>query len=367
MSELRTATLEVDNDTAAVYELSLAEKWGDGAPVVPPTRERVLAMLAETPRDSAEIVAMLPPRRGGATVELLAINAVMAGCTPRMFPLVIAAIEALAEPGYNGFALATTTAPVTPYLIVNGPTRDELQFDYRAGCLGGAAGRGSVSVGRAVALCLRNIGGLRAGDTSRSVLGQPARFGMCFAEWEERSEWPSLALRRGFQPHQEVITVHGGMGIIPLVDVNTDDDRELAHLIAKTLAMPMTNLYVPPVHRRGEVIVVLNPMWAERFGASWPKVEDLQSYLHEHAWQPADVFPTRMRKLLGERGRIDGRGRVHAATGPQQIVPIVAGGLGNLHSAILMTFGETLMQSAAALRAGGPAKGGQALLQRRAE
>ena len=78
-------------------------------------------------------------------------------------------------------------------LIVNGPSRDALGIDYRAGCMGGAAGRGSMTIGRAVSLCLRNIGGQRAGETSRTVFGQPARFGMCFGEWEERSPWPSLA------------------------------------------------------------------------------------------------------------------------------------------------------------------------------
>ena len=83
-------------------------------------------------------------------------------------------------------------------LIVNGPIRDALHIDYRAGCLGGAAGRGSMTIGRAVSLCLRNIGGQRAGETSRTVFGQPARFGLCFGEWEERSPWPSLAERRGF-------------------------------------------------------------------------------------------------------------------------------------------------------------------------
>lgn len=351
MTELHSRVMTVANDTEELYELSLTMKWGDGAPVIAPTSERIEAMLRSTKRSPGESIGVIPPKRGTATVELVAVNAVIAGCTPPAFPLVIAAIEAIVQPGFNAFALSTTTAPVTPYLIVNGPSRDALGIDYRAGCLGGAGGRGSVSVGRAVALCLRNIGGLRAGESSRSVLGQPARFGLCFGEWEERSDWPSLAVRRGFLAEEEVVTVHGGMGIIPVVDVNTDDDRELAKLIAKTVAAPMTNLFAAPVHRSGEVVVVLNPMWAERFGATWPKVEDLQAYLHEHAWQPEDLWSGRMRALLEERGRVSREGRVYATHGPQQIVPIVAGGLGNLHSAVLMTFGETLMQSAAAVRA----------------
>ena len=105
----------------------------------------------------------------------------------------LAALEALLVPEWNAFGLTTTTSSVFPMLIVNGPSRDALGIDYRAGCMGGAGGRGSMTIGRAVSLCLRNIGGQRAGETSRSVFGQPARFGICFGEWEERSPWPSLA------------------------------------------------------------------------------------------------------------------------------------------------------------------------------
>ena len=119
-------------------------------------------------------------------------------CEPAAFPLVLAALEAMLVPEWNAFGLTTTTSSVFPMLIVNGPCRDELGIDYRAGCMGGAAGRGSMTIGRAVSLCLRNIGGQRAGETSRTVFGQPARFGLCFGEWEERSPWPSLAERRGF-------------------------------------------------------------------------------------------------------------------------------------------------------------------------
>ena len=135
---------------------------------------------------------------GVATVELVAINAALAGVEPAAFPFVLAALEALSEPEWNAFGLTTTTSSVFPMLIVNGPCRDDLGIDYRASCMGGAAGRGSMTIGRAVALCLRNIGGQRAGETTKSVFGQPARFGFCIGEWEERSPWPSLAERRGF-------------------------------------------------------------------------------------------------------------------------------------------------------------------------
>ena len=105
--------------------------------------------------------------------------------------------------------------------------------------MGGAAGRGSMTIGRAVSLCIRNIGGQRAGETTKTVFGQPARFGFCIGEWEERSPWPSLAARRGYSADQDVVTVHGGKGTFPLADIHNDDARDLLYLIAKSLAFPL--------------------------------------------------------------------------------------------------------------------------------
>jgi len=199
---LAAEVVEVDDESLAFYALTLARGWSDGLPVVAPTEARVRAMLAATPYHADDVIAELPPSRQAATVELAAVNAVLAGCAPDAFPLVVAALEAIAVPGFNAFALTTTTSSVHPALIVNGPSRDRLGIDYGPGCMGGAAGRGSMTIGRAVSLCLRNIGGQRAGETTKSVFGQPARFGFCFGEWEERSPWEPLSVRRGFEAGQ---------------------------------------------------------------------------------------------------------------------------------------------------------------------
>jgi hypothetical protein len=352
ISELTSDIIEVENDPSAVYRLSLEQQWGDGVPLLPPTDEVIQAMLSSTPRASSDtVVEELAPRHGRATVELCAINAAMAGCEPQAFPLVLAALEAIGRPEYNGFGLATTTGPVTPMLIVNGPLREELGIDCRAGCLGGGAGRGSMTIGRAVALCLRNIGGLRAGDSSRTVFGQPARFGLCFGEWEERSPWPSLAARRGFKPHQEVVTVYGGNGVMPLIDMNSEDDRDRAYIIGKSIAYPGHSSFDPPVSAPGEVVVLVNPIWADRFAQTFPKIESLQQCIHEAAWQPIDLWPAQRRPILRERGRVDARGRVYVLPRPEQIVPVVCGGLGNLHCTLLTRWGETEMQSVVVKRA----------------
>jgi hypothetical protein len=215
--------------------------------------------------------------------------------------------------------------------------------------MGGAAGRGSMTIGRAVALCLRNIGGQRAGETTKSVFGQPARFGFCIGEWEERSPWPSLAQRRGFTADDDVVTVHGGKGTFPMADIHNDDPRDLLYLIAKSMAYPLANMFLGNVEN-GEVVVAFNPMWAERFGAAFPDADDLAAFLRDNAWQPIDVWPEANAKMLRNRGRVDDKGRVHLVERPDQIVPIVCGGLGSLHAIGLPSFGESTMQSKRVVR-----------------
>lgn len=345
--------VEVSADPVALYELSLAQGWGDGAPLLPPTDDRVFELLAATPYPPDQVLGALPPRYGVATVELVAVNAAMTGCTPTAFPFVIAALEAMLVPEWNAFGLTTTTSSVFPMLLVNGPGRDDAAIDYRAGCMGGAAGRGSMTVGRSVALCLRNIGGQRAGETSRTVFGQPARFGLCFGEWEERSPWPSLAARRGFAPADDVVTVHGGKGTFPLADIHNDDPRDLLTLIAKSIAFPLSNMFLSGNPENGEVVVAMNPMWAERFGRAFPDVADCQQHLWENAWQPLDLWPDANQQILREKERVGAGDRVHLVASPDQIVPFVCGGLGSLHAVALPSFGESQMQSVAARRSGG--------------
>jgi hypothetical protein len=261
----------------------------------------------------------------------------------------VAALEAISEPEWNAFGLTTTTSSVSPMLLVNGPSRDQVAIDYRAGCMGGAAGRGSMTIGRAVALCIRNIGGQRAGETTKTVFGQPARFGFCIGEWEERSPWPSLAERRGYTADQDVVTVHGGKGTFPLADIHNDDARDLLYLIAKSIAFPLSNMYLGNL-QNGEVVVAINPMWAERFGAVFPDVDELQHFLRANAWQPIELWPAPNQQILRNKGRVDSEGRVHLVGRPDQIVPIVCGGLGSLHAIALPSFGESQMQSHAVLR-----------------
>ena len=347
---LQSARIDVEADALALYELSLREGWGDGLPVLPATEARVQALLDATPLAADHQMAVLPPRNGSATVEKIAVNAVMAGVDAAAFPYVLAAITAINRPDHNLLGVTTTTSSATSYLVVNGPRRAELGFDHGSGCLGGAGGRGSMTVGRAVQLCLRNIGGQQAGVTSKTVFGQPARAsGACFGEWEERSPWPSLAARRGFDPNDEVVTAHAAKGVHSFADGNTRAVTDLVQLIAKTIAFPLGNAFHGSP-ARGQTMLLVNPVWAERFAAELPHVADLQALLHEHAWQPLAQWPVESQQLLESKGRVSAGGRVVMHASPEQFVVVVCGGLGNLQAVALPTWGDSTMQSAAVAR-----------------
>jgi len=346
---LASERVEVPADPREFYERAIEERWSDGVPQLPATDDAVEALLAASPYPADHVVCVLPPVNGVATTELVAVNAALAGVEPAAFPVVLAALEAMSEPEWNAFGLTTTTSSVFPMLLVNGPCRDELAIDYRASCMGGAAGRGSMTIGRAVSLCLRNIGGQRAGETTKSVFGQPARFGFCIGEWEERSPWPSLAQRRGFTADDDVVTVHGGKGTFPMADIHNDDAHDLLYLIAKSIAYPLANMFLGNVGN-GEVVVAFNPMWAERFGAAFPNVDDLTEFLRDNAWQSIELWPDANAEMLRNRDRVDSHGRVHLVERPDQIVPMVCGGLGSLHAIGLPSFGESTMQSKPVVR-----------------
>lgn len=332
----------VDTDGEAIYELSLRDRWGDGLPLLAPTEERVRRLLAATPWHADDVICVLPPKNREATIELAAVNAAMAGCAPEGFPYLVAALEAISVPEHNLYGLTTTTSSVVPMLVVNGPSRDRAGIDYGPGCMGGAAGRGSSTIGRALSLCLRNIGGQRVGDTSKSVFGQPARVsGLCFGEWEERSPWPSLAAQWGYGADADVVTAHGGKGTMPLADVNCDDARDLLYLIAKSLAFPLSNKFLTPIAGNGQTVLAINPMWAERFGREFPNLDDCKAFLHEHAWQPIDLWPAKNQAILYAKDRVDANGRVWLNARPDQIVTVVCGGLGNLHAIALPSWGDS--------------------------
>lgn len=337
---LTSARLEIEDDPVEFQKLATDAGWGDGLPLIPPTEERVRTFVAASGRFPEEHLADLPPRNGRCSVEKVAVNAVMAGAPAESMPLVCAAVEAMAEPDFNLFALNTTTSCVVPGVFVNGPIRHALDLPYEAGCFGGVAGP-APAIGRALRLLMRNVGGQVVGVSSKSVFGQPGRVtGIVAGEWEEQSPWAPLAQRRGVEPGRDALTVHGCTGTIDIADIVADSGSDLVEIIGKSLAFAGTNAFIG-AHHGAEIVVCIAPPWAKLLAATFPNIEDLQERLFHFAALPVDWWPARHRAKAESDGRVDADGMVALVESPEHILVMVNGGLGNLHALALHSFGPT--------------------------
>lgn len=337
-----SALVEVPRDPVEFTEFAVERGWGDGLPLIPPTPERVTSFLASWGVDADTEIARLPPVGGTCTAEKLAINAVMAGAPKESLPLLRAAVEAAAAPEFELHALNATTGSVVPVAIVNGPIRHRLNIPFGAGCLGGADGHGA-SIGRALRLVMRNVAGQRIGVTSQSVFGQPGRVsGIVFGEWEEKSAWAPLAERRGVQG--DAVTMFGGMGTVNICDNLASSADDLLTMIGRSLPYPGANGYLTGIPF-AEVVVAINPVWAEIIGRAYPDVTAVEQLLWETASLPLTDWPKAFWPWYEEQGRVDDRGRVRLARRREDILVLVAGGLGALHVAALHSWGSTLSQT----------------------
>ena len=237
------------------FEFMFDQGFTDGLPVVPPTPERVIRMLSGTRRDPQSLVAVVPPNMGEATVEKVAINAVMAGCKPEYLPVVIAALEAVCTDAFNVHGVMATTMGASPVLVVNGPIRERIGMNMKIGALG-QGNRANTSIGRAVRLAIRNIGGAKPGGTERSTLGNPMKITMCFAEWEERSPWTPLHVERGFEPTDSVVTAYAMSGGPSLI---VDQTSRTAPQLAGSIAMCLESIHHPKAHMMFDTLLVVSP------------------------------------------------------------------------------------------------------------
>lgn len=336
----QTHEAEVD-DVMAFTHFALQKGWGDGLPLIPPTETRVRAMLAANNRYADEVICTLPPSEAECTVEKIAINAVMAGAPAESLPLLIAALEAMAEPDFELFGLNATTAPVVPLTLVNGPVRHRLQIPHQHGCLGGDASL-SVAVGRAIRLVIRNVAGQVAGLTSQTTFGSPGRIsGIVFGEWEERSPWAPFAERRGV--HGDAVSVYGTMGTQNILDTTSSSAREFLEMIGKSLAYPGANGFSPAMPF-AEMLVAINPVWAEIIGREIPNLEDVQELIWRFASIDANHLTAKHRQQLENQNRVIDQ-RVYIAVEPKDVLVICCGGTGGLHATGFHSFGSCLTQT----------------------
>ena len=265
-----------------VHEFLFDQGFTDGLPVVPPTPERVWRMLQGTTRRPHELLTIVPPNMAEASVEKVAINAVMAGCKPEYLPVVLAAVEAACTDEFNAHGVWATTMGAAPAMIINGPIRHRLGLNMRLGALG-QGNRANATIGRALRLCMRNIGGAQPGATERSTFGGPHKFTLCFAEWEEEMvPWEPLHVERGFAPEDDVVTlvaVTGGPSTM------VDQTARSAHQLAGSFAHAL-DAQQDPKAPMGDILVVVGPEHVDVLRRDGWSKQDLREAIMQRTSHP---------------------------------------------------------------------------------
>jgi hypothetical protein len=328
VAEVEDLRIEVADSPEAVNDLLYDLGLTDGLPVVPPTQPRVRAMLAG--RDPGFEVAKLPPKWGIATLEKIAVNAVMAGCRPEYFPVLIAAVEAMADEAFNLYGIQTTTGTATPAAIINGPIRNEIDVNYGANCLGPGK-RANATIGRAIRLILHNIGGATPGLMDMATMGQPGKYSFCFGEHEERSPWPPLHVERGYRANHSAVTMVGAAGTIEIVDLTSRSARGLLDTIVGSMCIA-GSIGGGVVMGGGEPLLLLPPEHAALLQRDGFDKAAVKRHIWEHARMPLDRLSSdvaahivRQREQLGIT---DTEGPVLIAERPEDVMIVVTGGTG---------------------------------------
>ncbi|MBM3941397.1 MAG: hypothetical protein FJ316_00440 [SAR202 cluster bacterium] len=335
----RAAVVEAQDDLDAINQLYRERRWSDGLPVVPPTAERVNRMLKHTRRARHEIVARVAPGFGAATIERIAINAVLAGCDSEYLPVLIAATEAVADPKFNLQGIQATTNSVGVWVIINGPIAQRLQVNATFNCLGEGAWA-NATIGRALRLILRNVGGGLPGDMDRATHGQPGKYTFCCAENEEENPWEPLHVERGFDRGASTVTVMGAEGTMNM-NSHSKDAGELLQVFGDTMIHPPSNEYT----HGGEPFVIIGPEHAHILKRDGLSKLDVKRGLWETSKMRADRMSPKDRERAqdsrrDELGDFGPDTILTIARRPEEIGIIVAGGPGT-HSVYVPSFGNT--------------------------
>jgi len=325
---LRSRRIEVADPEDAI-EAAYDRGWSDGLPVVPPTPLRVAMMLSGTTRRPDEVIGLIPPNLSECTVEKAAVNAVMAGCRPEYFPVVLAVIETALDPKFSMHGLLATLWFAGPVVIINGPIAKRIGMNSGGNALG-QGNRANATIGRALQLVIRNVGGGVPGGVDRAVFGNPGKYTFCFAEDESDPEWTPLNVARGFKPGTSTVTLFHGDGVQGIAAGRSRTPEGLARSLAMALA------------------AVCHPKLAEWAGAILAISPDHYAIFREGGWRRSEIEAG-----LREALRRPGRDLVYGAHGveegidparaeemvdkfnPGTLLVVRAGGRGGLMSAVI--------------------------------
>jgi hypothetical protein len=318
-----------------------ARRLTDGLPFVLPTAERVEAMIAGSGRRAGEVIAIVPPRWAEATVENIAINAVMAGCRPQYMPVLIAALQAAADPAFGLYSVQATTHPCAVMMLVSGPIVDELGLNFRHGAFGPGF-RANASIGRAMRLVLVNVGGAIPGEGDQATHGSPAKFSYCVAENEAATPWEPFRMARGFARGDSTVTVFSGEGPHNINDHVCTSAETTLTVVADTMTTIGHNNAGSVI--RGDVLVAFGPEHAHTIAAGGMSRPDVQKFLYERARNKVGLLKLRaMYKAENWPDWVDqddDEALCPIVGKPEDIHIVVTGGPGK-HSAFVPTFGTS--------------------------
>lgn len=328
----KNADLDSTQDALAAAYLT------DGLPAIPPTQQRVASMLAANGYAVDEEIAMLPPSFECATAGDIAVCAVLAGCKPEHFPVLVAAVDALSDMSFNLVGIGTTTGSAAPIYIVNGPIAQRIGINGKNNALGGGH-RANATIGRAMSLILQNIGGAKPGEVDMATLGQPAKYACCFAENADESPWAPLHVERGFAADASVVTV---VGIAGTMEVN-DSDSQSALDMAQTFAQSMLIAGVSGgsgLLGGGEPLCLLPPEWAAMFHRDGLTKLQAKQAIWERAVLPVDKLSPLLRQHRMAAASNPQADVIRVAEKADDLMIVVAGGVGR-KAAYLPTWGGT--------------------------
>jgi hypothetical protein len=338
---LTSEKFKVDADWEAVFDDMYKRGFTDGLPIIPPTEASVHRMLEFAGLDADVLLGVLAPEGGPATVEKVAINAVMAGCRPEYFPVVMAAVRAVADPKFNLLGIQTTTNPVGPVLIVNGPVRKAIDINCGRGCLG-PGWRANATIGRALRLCLLNIGGCPPGDADKAIHGMPGKFSFCFGEAEEESPWEPLHVEQGFSSAQSTVSAVAGQGTQNLYAA-FHDANAIITMLADGMSVYGNNGYL---RAEGNPLVIFTPGHAQLLAeAGWDK-KRIREELFERTKIPRGRIPRSVQLSKPIYLDYEDSRSCLLCPNPESILIVVAGGPEPYHITYVPNFGTTLFSTA---------------------
>ncbi|RPI44849.1 MAG: hypothetical protein EHM59_11725 [Betaproteobacteria bacterium] len=335
----RLELIEALDDPMELNQLFMRNRWSDGLPIVPPTPERVEAMLRGSSLARDAVVASVAPAFRAATPERIAVNAVMAGCHPEYLPVLIAATKAVATPRFNLSGVQSTTNPAAVGLVINGPIAQRLGVNGAGNCLG-PGHWANAALGRALRLVLQNIGGALPGDMDKATQGQPGKYTFCCAENEAASPWEPLHVERGYARETSTVTVLAPLGTWSM-NTHAKDAADLIRVIGDTMAFPCSSDYV----HGGAPWLVLSPEHAHVLKRDGLTKRDVKQRL----WEASKLAAARLAaKDLGrvqsarraELGEITPATMLPISLRPEDISLLVAGGDGT-HSVYLPISGHS--------------------------